>query len=186
MEAALATWASMTLLMMLPTAAPMIVTFARVSRRTVASFVAGYVVVWLGFAVVAAWLQTRLGAAHVLGARPLSAALLVVAGVYQLTPYKAACVRGCRTPMAFLMSRWREGHRGAARLGVRHGVDCVGCCWALMALGFVGGTTSLLWMFGATLLMGIEKLPRLGERVTRPLGITLVGAGVATGLLAVV
>jgi predicted metal-binding membrane protein len=199
-SATLALWSLMVAAMMLPTAAPMVRAFAdvvaagrgRVAPTTTAAFVAGYVIVWLGFAIAAASAQLALADTGLLTSSGgstslvLTAALLLAAGAYQLTPLKAGCASRCRTPMAFLLARWRDGHAGALALGLRHGVDCVGCCWALMALGFVSGVMDPAWMTIAMVLMGVEKLPAVGQRVTVPLGGALLGAGLITALLAIV
>ena len=93
----------------------------------------------------------------------LSAALLIIAGVFQFTPLKQACLRACRSPLGFLLTDWRDGLSGAAQMGVRHGLYCLGCCWALMALLFVGGAMNLLWIVALTLLVATEKLAPKGE-----------------------
>lgn len=194
----LSLWALMVAAMMLPTAIPMVRAFAdvvaagrgRIAPSTTFAFVAGYVVAWLGFALVAAIAQIALAHSGLLTTSGRStslaftAVLLLGAGAYQLTPAKAGCASRCRTPMAFLLSRWRDGHVGALALGTRHGVDCVGCCWALMTLGFVSGVMDPAWMTVAMTLMGVEKLPVIGKRVTLPLGGALVGAGLITAITA--
>ncbi len=191
-------WGLMVAAMMLPTAIPMVRAFVdvvaagrgRIAPTTTVAFVGGYVVVWLGFAAVAGLAQLALTRSTLVSqtgrssSLALSAAILLVAGAYQLTPIKADCASRCRTPMAFLLSRWREGHRGALALGARHGVDCVGCCWALMGLGFVSGVMDPAFMTLAMVLMGVEKLPTIGHRVTLPLGGALVGAGLLTAVMA--
>ena len=143
-------WAAMMLGMMLPTAAPMFAAYAAVLQRdgqrylsSLAAFVSAYVGVWITFSTAGAWTQawlTNAGFASAMGEanRPLAAGLLVASGAYQFTPLKHACLARCRTPLAFLMTEWRPGSAGAARLGLIHGRDCVLCCWALMALMFVG------------------------------------------------
>jgi predicted metal-binding membrane protein len=117
-----------------------------------ALFVAGYLAMWGGFSVVAAGAQWALQHAALMapdamrvGAR-LGAAFLVIAAVYQVTPFKYACLARCQTPFGFLMAEWREGDAGAFIMGVRHGLFCLGCCWMLMALLFVGGVMNLAWV----------------------------------------
>ena len=105
----------------------------------------------------------------------LSAVLLAVAGVYQFSAVKEACLSNCRRPLSFFMQHWDEG---ALRNGVRLGLVCLGCCWALMALAFVGGVMNLAFMGLATVIMVLEKLPDLGRWLTRPLGAALLGASV--------
>ena len=148
-------WAVMMAAMMLPTAMPMVTVFATLNRRrseaarTVA-FVAGYVALWTAFGAAATAAQWALQARGLLSpmivsmSPALSAALLMIAGVFQFTPLKQACLRACRSPLGFLLTDWRDGLWGAARMGLRHGLYCLGCCWALMALLFVGGAMNLL------------------------------------------
>jgi len=124
------------------------------------------------------WVLARFGllSAHGISvSAPLSAMLLLVAGLYQFSAIKAACLSRCRSPLAFLMSEWRDGLAGAFRMGLRHGLDCLGCCWVLMLLAFVGGTMNLIWMGLATGLMTLEKLPSIGRPLTKPVGAVLIG-----------
>src|SRR5262249_1153844 len=109
----------------------------------------------------------------------LSAALLMIAGVFQFTPLKHACLRACRSPLGFLLTDWLSGLWGAARMGVRHGLYCLGCCWSLMALLFVGGAMNLLWIAALTLLVAMEKLAPKGEILAKALGALMIGAGAA-------
>ena len=187
-------WAVMMVAMMVPTAMPVILTFASVNRRRLAQqrpfvptaiFLCGYVVVWTGFSVLAALIQWGLHAAALLspmmvGTSPiLGGLLLVVAGVFQWTPLKNACLRHCRSPLGFLMTDWREGRSGAFIMGLRHGSYCTGCCWLLMALLFVAGVMNLLWVATITVFVLVEKaLPR-GDVVGRVAGGVLVIAGLA-------
>jgi predicted metal-binding membrane protein len=186
-------WALMTLAMMLPTALPVIAAYrdltmardVRAGDLGLFAFAGSYVAVWLGFACLATALQIGLARLDWLsaGGRPsggLTGALLIGAGLYQLTPLKATCLAHCRSPVMTLMARWRAGLRGAFRMGLGNGLHCLGCCWALMLLAFAGGTMNLVWMGLATLLMTLEKLPRLGPLVTTSLGVTLVAAGALT------
>jgi predicted metal-binding membrane protein len=108
----------------------------------------------------------------------LSGALLLIAGVFQFSRLKHACLRACRSPLGFLMSDWRDGLWGAWRMGIRHGVYCLGCCWALMALLFVGGVMNLLWIAALAGLVAIEKLAPRGEAVAQLLGGVMIGLGV--------
>ncbi|HUF91550.1 MAG TPA: DUF2182 domain-containing protein [Candidatus Limnocylindria bacterium] len=187
-------WVVMMAAMMLPSAAPMILTFATVHRRRreerrpvvpTGVFVLGYVVVWSAFSVLAALLQWALHAAALLspamtGTSPLAGgALLVAAGLFQLTPLKRICLSRCRSPLSFLMTEWREGARGAFIMGVRHGVYCVGCCWVLMGLLFVAGVMNLLWVAAIAGFVLIEKVVPYGEHTSRVAGAVLIAAGVA-------
>ena len=183
-------WAVMMAAMMLPTAMPMVSVFATLNRkrgeggRTLA-FVAGYLVLWTAFgaaATAAQWaLQTNgFVSPMIVSMSPLlSGTLLVIAGVFQFTPLKHVCLRACRTPLGFLMTDWRDGLWGATRMGIRHGIYCLGCCWALMALLFVGGAMNLLWIAALTLLVAIEKLAPKGDMIAKALGALMIGAGVA-------
>lgn len=181
-------WVVMMAGMMLPAAAPMVVTFDALSRRQpghlgrAAAFVGAYLAVWAAVSVVGAGAQLALRAAHLLSAAGaatpyLAAALLIAAGLYQLSPLKDACLRRCRTPLGFLLAEWRPGARGAAAMGLRHGVECVLCCWGIMALMFVVGTMDLRWMAALTLLMLVEKTVPAGDRVGRLAGIACVAWG---------
>jgi predicted metal-binding membrane protein len=183
-------WAIMMAAMMLPTATPMVSVFGTLNksrgeaRRTVA-FVAGYVALWTAFAAAATagqWaLQTKgLLSPMIVSMSPaLSAALLMIAGAFQFTPLKQACLRACRSPLGFLLTDWRDGLGGAARMGIRHGLYCLGCCWALMALLFVGGAMNLLWIAALTLLVAMEKLAPKGDILAKALGALMIGAGAA-------
>jgi predicted metal-binding membrane protein len=169
-------WAVMMIAMMLPSAAPMILTFAAVARNRrradrpyvpVAVFAAGYVAIWGVFSIVAAvaqWLlhrQALLSTTMVSSSAMLGGVLLLAAGVFQFTPLKRSCLTHCRAPLEFIMTRWREGWRGAFGMGVEHGAFCTGCCWALMALLFVLGVMNILWIAALTILVALEKmLPR--------------------------
>lgn len=187
-----AMWAVMSLAMMAPTAFPAFRTFEELAgagaarRRDSLALWSGYLFVWLGFSVLAALLQLGflgLGLVTptgVLSAPALGGGFLVLAGLYQFSALKAACLSACRSPFSFFMAHWEPatGARGAFGLGVRLGAVCLGCCWALMLLAFVGGLSNLLFMGLATVLMAVEKLPELGRPLTRPLGVLLVVAGV--------
>ena len=183
-------WAVMMAAMMLPAALPMVSVFANLNRRNgeasrTIAFVGGYLALWTAFAAAATAAQFALQAKGLLSpmivsmSPALSAALLVIAGVFQFTPLKQACLRACRSPLGFLLTDWRGGLWGAARMGVRHGVYCLGCCWALMALLFVGGVMNLLWIAALTLLVVMEKLAPKGELLAKALGALMIGAGAA-------
>jgi len=186
-------WAVMMVGMMLPAAAPMVLFFATFSRRSreqghtvapVGAFVSGYVAVWSAFALAATTLQWALDRAALLSpdmaaiSPVLGGAVLIAAGLYQWTPLKDACLGLCRSPVAFLMGRWRPGTGGAFRMGAEHGAYCVGCCWALMALLFVGGVMNLLWVAAITLAVLAEKVAPRGRWIAKMLGAALVLGGV--------
>jgi predicted metal-binding membrane protein len=193
----LAMWWVMMIAMMVPSAAPMILLYARVAARAAARgqslavfggtsvFLCGYLAAWLGFSVLATLAQYVLEVSGALDgmrmwstSRTLSAALLVVAGIYQLTPVKSACLEHCRTPVGYLASHFLPGNLGAWRMGIEHGAYCVGCCWALMLLLFVGGTMNLIWIAGLAILVLLEKLLARGKWLERFVGLILVAAGV--------
>ena len=145
-------------------------------------FVAGYLIAWAGFSAATAALHVALVRMSLpvpfrLDAPELSAAALVLAGVYQFTPLKGACLSHCRSPAGFLLSHWRGGAAGRVRMGLEHGLHCVGCCWALMALALVVGMADLIWMAVLMAVMVAETALPFGARLTRPLGVGLVGAG---------
>ena len=182
-------WAVMMAAMMLPSMAPMVVCFAALNRRRGETartfvFVLAYLALWTAFSAAATAAQWKLQSMGWLSpmivsmSTVLSASLLIIAGVFQFTPLKRTCLRGCRSPLGFLMSDWRDGLWGAWRMGIRHGLACLGCCWALMALLFVGGVMNLLWIAALTVLVGIEKLAPKGEAVANALGAVMIGAGI--------
>ncbi|RUS59259.1 DUF2182 domain-containing protein [Pseudorhodobacter sp. E13] len=187
-------WGLMALAMMLPTFVPALRCFLDLSAAGATSLqgavalVGGYLVVWGLAAVAGAGAQYGLSRAGLLALNGasvsgwLTAALLLGAGAYQFTALKEACLAKCRMPLTFFMERWKPSTPRAWRMGVELGVLCLGCCWALMALGFVGGTMNLLWMGAATLFMTLEKLPDIGRWLTRPVGFALIAAGVFTAL----
>jgi predicted metal-binding membrane protein len=146
-------------------------------------FVLGYLVVWTTYSVAAALAQAGLHAAALMSpamaaTSPLLAGgLLVAAGVFQWTPLKRACLAGCRSPLSFLMAGWREGRGGAFVMGLRHGLYCLGCCWALMALLFVVGVMNLLWVAAIAVAVLVEKVVPRGDLVGRLAGVALVAAG---------
>jgi predicted metal-binding membrane protein len=183
-------WAVMMAAMMLPTVTPMVSVFGNLNRsrgeagRTIV-FVGGYLALWAAFgasATVAQWaLQTGgLLSPMIVSMSPvLSALLLAIAGAFQFTPLKQACLRACRSPLGFLLTDWRDGLWGATWMGIRHGLYCLGCCWALMALLFVGGAMNLLWIAALTLLVAMEKLAPKGDVLAKALGALMIGAGAA-------
>ncbi|WP_427912282.1 DUF2182 domain-containing protein [Ramlibacter sp. MMS24-I3-19] len=183
-----AMWAVMMVAMMLPSALPMILTFTVVAHRSgqatrARAFVGAYLLVWLAFAsagTLGQWLLQRLGAVDPMrlatSALP-AAVLLVLAGVYQFSPLKRVCLRSCRTPLAFLLGAWRPGVVGAFEMGLRHGLLCLGCCWALMALLFVGGVMNVPWVAALAVAVAIEKMAPGGERIAGWLGVALLLAG---------
>ena len=147
-------------------------------------FASAYLVVWAGFAIIATLANWALHSSGLMtsmmgSALPLwDAAILIVAGLYQFTPLKLACLNKCRSPLAFLMSEWREGQRGAFVMGLRHGGFCLLCCWALMALLFVLGIMNIAWIALLAAFVLAEKLASSGPWLSRASGVLLVGWGV--------
>ncbi len=185
-------WAVMMVGMMLPAAAPVILLFAAVNRKRreqgglavpTGTFVAAYLLVWGGFSVAGGLVQWGLHAAALLSPAMattsplLGGALLVAAGVYQLTPLKEACLAHCRSPLGFLMTEWRDGRAGAFRMGLRHGVYCLGCCWVLMGLLFVTGVMNLLWVAAIATFVLLEKVAPGGRLIGRAASWVLIAAG---------
>jgi predicted metal-binding membrane protein len=181
-------WAIMMMAMMLPSAAPAILlTAALMAQRggnrmfgPTGLFVLGYLLVWFGFSLAATVLQFVLDRAGLLsadmasGSAMLAGVLLIAAGVYQWTPWKQACLVQCRSPAEQLTRFWRQGTFGPLRAGATHGLFCLGCCWLLMVLLFVGGLMNLLWIAALALLVLIEKLLPVGPPVSRLTGIALI------------
>jgi predicted metal-binding membrane protein len=182
-------WWVMMAAMMLPSAAPILLLFARVNRKKKSAgrpfiptgiFAAGYLVAWGAFGALATglqWALERLGLLSSMMATTshwLGGEILLAAGVWQLTPIKGICLRHCRSPMGFLVQSWRPGRRGAFRMGLEHGSFCLGCCWFLMGLLFFGGIMNLFWIIGLAAFVLLEKTVPMGSWIGR-----VVGAGVA-------
>ena len=147
--------------------------------RAGALFLAGYLSVWLLFSLAAAGVQLRLAAVVPLGRdTPVAGLFLVGAGLYQFSPVKAACLRHCRNPLTWFLTRWRDGPRGALGMGWGHGLYCLGCCWALMALALVLGVMDLLWMAVLAAVVCLENLAPAGPVAGRVAGVGLVVWGV--------
>ncbi len=191
-------WTAMTVAMMLPTSLPLFDLFQRLVRRRpdasrlTALLIAGYVTVWSAFGVVAHTGDRfiHLGVDHIgwLAANPqvIPAAVLVLAGVYQFTPLKYMCLDKCRSPLSFITEHWhgRRERAEAFKLGLHHGLFCVGCCWSLMLLMLAVGTGNIGWMLGLGAVMAIEKNMPWGRRLSAPLGVLLLAAGFALLALA--
>ena len=188
----LAMWAVMMVAMMVPTAVPMTLLYAAVARKAAAQhspvapafvFVAGYAAMWAIFSLVATAAQWGLDRAALLSPMMVSrsawlgAALLITAGVYQLIPLKNACLRNCRAPAHFLSRHWRSGLPGAFRMGVRLGAYCLGCCWILMGLLFIGGVMNLLWIAAIAAFVLLEKTMPFGVAGGRVAGAAMILIG---------
>ena len=186
-----AMWAVMMVAMMLPSAAPAILLVTALDRQSgvtgawgrSALFASGYLLVWFGFSLAATLLQAALDGLGLLSEtmaasnRALAGGVLVAAGLYQWTPLKNACLAHCRSPIEFLVRHWRNGSFGAVVAGVRHGLFCLGCCWMLMALLFVGGLMNLASIAAIAVLVLIEKTLPWGGRIGLITGLVLVGWG---------
>ena len=186
--AVFAMWAIMMAAMMLPAALPMVLIFAHLSRRggrwaPTWAFTGAYVLMWSSFSALATTAHWALQAAGLISPMAVSAsptvtaALLIGAGVFQFTPIKSACLSRCRSPLAFLMTNWRQGLPGAFVMGLRHGVYCIGCCWALMALLFVFGVMNLPVIALLALTVALEKLAPGGPWIARGIGGALILGG---------
>jgi len=186
-------WWIMMIAMMTPSAAPMILLYARAHRYEVRlgrlrsaaaptlSFALGYLLAWLAFSIVATalqWVLERAGLLHTMlmwSIVPVfSSALLLAAGLYQFTPLKYACLQQCRSPAQFLAENFRPGVKGALRMGWKHGVYCLGCCWALMALLFAGGIMNLVWIAGLATFVLLEKASVFGNSIARIGGVAMI------------
>jgi predicted metal-binding membrane protein len=185
-----AMWAVMMAAMMLPSAYPILAIYAGAARRRPAArplylyfLAAGYLGVWAVFSIMATVLQRLLSRWLLLtpmmetSSAKAGGIVLLVAGVYQLTPLKRRCLGACRSPMAFMMERWREGRTGALQMGATHGVHCLGCCWALMLLLFVGGVMNLIVIVALTIFVAVEKLGPFGVQSARVSGALLIAVG---------
>ena len=190
-----AMWVVMMVGMMATAAAPVLLLFAAARRArgeqglalAVLTFGAGYLLVWVGFSAVATLAQwalhegAMLSPAMAASSPRLGGVILIAAGAYQLTPWKGACLAHCRSPLGFLMTHWRNGATGALQMGSRHGVFCLGCCWALMCVLFVVGVMNLVWVAALAALVLIEKTGPLGTVVARVAGVAMVIAGLWLG-----
>ena len=189
-----AMWAVMMVGMMTPSASPMILIYARLGRQAAVAekpfaatgwFVAGYLLAWSGFALLATLAQWALDRAALLdstmtvASNVLGGGVLIAAGIYQWTPLKDVCLAQCQSPFLFIqrLGGFRRGAAGATLLGLRHGGYCVGCCWVLMALLFVGGVMNVLWIALLALLVLLEKLLPFGRWVARAAGVAFFAAG---------
>jgi predicted metal-binding membrane protein len=186
-------WWVMMAAMMLPSAAPILLLFARINRKEKSAgrpfiptgiFTAGYLVAWGGFSALATglqWALERLGLLSPMMATTsywLGGAILFAAGVWQLTPIKGICLRHCRSPMGFLVQSWRPGRGGAFRMGLEHGSFCLGCCWFLMGLLFFGGIMNLFWIIGLAAFVLLEKTVPMGSWIGRIVGVGAAAWGV--------
>lgn len=192
-------WWIMMIAMMLPSAAPMILLHAAIDRKSQisavadvglgtawrsAAFTGGYLAAWAFFSMIAVGLQWAFEGAGLLSPMMMNstnalfaAAILLFAGLYQLTPIKQACLRHCRGPIQYLSRHWRPGAGGALQMGLHHGAYCLGCCWGLMAILFFGGIMNLYWIIGLAIIVLLEKLMPIGPRLSLITGSLFVAAG---------
>jgi predicted metal-binding membrane protein len=186
-------WAVMMVAMMVPSVTPVVALYGRVGAQRAAQgrpqaptwpFIAGYLLAWAAFSLLATlgnwalhaqgYLTAMMGAATPL----VGGILLATAGVYQWTPLKNACLAHCRSPVGFLSDHWREGRLGALRMGLSHGVYCVGCCWLLMTLLFVLGVMNIAWIAALAVFVLVEKMVPFGQLLSRAAGVLMLAWGV--------
>ena len=185
-------WAVMMVGMMLPSVTPMVLIYAGIARKSAmqgmpvaptAAFVSGYIAMWLIFSLFATIAQWGLDQAALLSPMMVSnsvglgAALLIAAGIYQWLPIKDKCLHHCRSPVHFITTHWRPGSIGAFKMGLSHGAFCLGCCWILMSLLFVGGVMNLFWIAVITLFVLLEKVLPFGDVGGRVMGMLMITAG---------
>ncbi len=186
-------WLTMMLAMMTPTAAPMVMMFTTVNKQkkvrqqpyvSTFIFLAGYLVAWAIFSIVASAIQWPLHESGLLNPMMnsrsylMSGGILILAGLYQWTPMKNVCLEHCRTPLGFLMTAWKDGNFGAFKMGLHHGLFCVGCCWALMAILFAVGVMNMLWVTLITIFVLVEKIAPISPSLVRMLtGFALIAWG---------
>ena len=186
-----AMWVVMMIGMMLPSAAPTLLLYAAVVRKSpecasahsrVYAFATGYLLIWTAFSLLATVLQRLLADWTLLSPMMesrgwLGGALLILAGIYQLTPFKRSCLQSCRSPAGFIARHWQPGAAGALRLGIAHGIFCLGCCWALMLLLFVGGVMNLWVIAALTFFVLLEKVAPLGVQGGKLSGVLILVLG---------
>ena len=190
-------WAIMMAAMMLPTMVPTLRSYEDLMRSADGTragwfcVLLGYFIVWAGFAALISVAQVALLAGGLIDGLGIAAsgwfasALLIIVGLFQFSRAKEVCHGVCHSPMMYFVGHWKTGFTGGLRMGLGLGAFCVGCCWGFMALGFVGGIMSLLWMGLATLFMILEKLPQIGHKVTKPMGVLLIAAGLIVAVASI-
>jgi predicted metal-binding membrane protein len=185
-------WSVMMVGMMLPSVLPTVMIYSMVAKKaakdgkTVATtgyFVSGYILIWIGFSLLATISQYALEKLDMLSAMMVSnnnilgGALLLIAGAWQFTPLKDQCLEQCRSPVEFIYQNWQKGNAGAMQMGIRHGLFCLGCCWALMLLLFVGGVMNLLWIAILTIFVLLEKILPFGSESGKVIGVLMLIVG---------
>jgi predicted metal-binding membrane protein len=178
----------MSIAMMAPTIIPTLITYEDIlqvggrKKNSFWAFIFGFMSIWFVFSLIGSICQNLLARSYLLDetgallSTRVSAIFLLVAGLYQLSPLKDACLKKCRRPFTFFMQNWKDGLSGSFSMGINLGVFCLGCCWALMALAFVGGTMNLAFMVLMTFLMILEKLPDFGKFITKPISLILIAS----------
>ena len=185
-------WSIMMIGMMIPSVTPTVLIYAAVARKSenqganvtsTSAFVSGYVAIWIVFSLIATIFQLALDRAALLSPMmvtnsvSLGATLLIAAGIYQLLPIKDSCLRQCRSPVDFIATHWQAGTIGALKMGLSHGIFCLGCCWVLMSLLFLGGVMNILWIAIITLFILLEKILPHGDADGRAVGIIMIVTG---------
>jgi predicted metal-binding membrane protein len=173
-------WFGMMAAMMAPTVWPWVRAFHRFQNKTAATaeFVIGYFSAWFVYAVAAAILQMQAGQP---GATWMTV-IFVTSGAYQFSPLKRACLTHCRSPLSFFLARWQDRPSHGFRIGLSHGVYCLGCCWAMMATSFVAGMANVWWMIVLAAVSFVEQTVPYGDKLRIPLGLAFLGAAIRTGL----
>ena len=182
-------WLLMSIAMMSPTIIPTLKTYEDIlesggkKENSFWWFIAGFSIIWTIFSILMSFVQVILGNLYLLNNQGvlvgslISSSFLVIAGLYQLSSFKEACLIKCQTPFTFFLQNWKSGYTGSFSMGVSIGLYCLGCCWALMTLAFVGGVMNLLLMAVMTLFMIFEKIPDYGKYISKPLSLILIGTG---------
>jgi len=190
-------WAVMMVGMMVPSAAPMILIYAAVAKKaerqgmpiaSTGAFTSGYILMWIIFSLLVTLVQWQLDKVALLSPMMVAnspkfgAGLLIAAGIYQWLPVKENCLKHCRSPFHFISSHWRPGNIGAFIMGISHGAFCIGCCWVLMLLLFVGGVMNIVWIAAITIFVLLEKVLPVGKDGGRWMGIVMIAAGIIFAL----
>ena len=182
-------WFLMSIAMMSPTIIPTLKTYDDIlesggkRENSFWWFITGFLSVWMIFSILMSLTQVFLGRLYLLNDQGafvsslISSGFLVLAGLYQLSSYKEACLIKCQRPFTFFLQSWKSGNSGSFNMGVSIGLFCLGCCWALMALAFVGGVMNLAFMAIMTFFMMLEKIPDYGKYISKPLSLILIGSG---------
>ena len=182
-------WFLMSIAMMSPTIIPTLKTYDDIlesggkRENSFWWFITGFLSIWMIFSILMSLTQVFLGRLYLLNDQGafvsslISSGFLVLAGLYQLSSYKEACLIKCQRPFTFFLQSWKSGNSGSFNMGVSIGLFCLGCCWALMALAFVGGVMNLAFMAIMTFFMMLEKIPDYGKYISKPLSLILIGSG---------